>query len=199
MMFRFDWFSGEGIAKKVVGDKSYIEALSFARNYKPKPETDYGWVMDYADSEYKRLEDTLNFLDSKADSLIRYMGAGSGIIALVFTYVLSVNTWWSAVQVLPTLIMFFISMAYAGRARAPEKMPTPLHTAGAIKYAHAYPASVARASFAAMTGTAAIGLNIAITEKARLVRWAFRWFIYGVFWLVLIAIISVISLNLSKR
>jgi hypothetical protein len=191
-MGKFSWFSEENIERKVRGDGLYISSLEFAKNYQPKADTDYRWVMEYANSEYKRYEAILNGIDSKADSLIRYMGAGSGVIALVFTYALAAKGWLSALQVLPTLAMFFTSMVFASKARTPEKMTAPPNTEAAIKYAHAYATNSATASFAAMTGTASIGLKIAIREKARLVRLAFHWFLCGVSWLVLIAIVTTI-------
>jgi hypothetical protein len=198
-VWRIDWFSGEEIAKKVVVNDLYLESLQFARHYEPKAGTDYSWVMEYANSEYKRLEEILNSMESKADQLIKYMGTGSGIVALVFTYSLSTKHWMSTLQILPTLVMFFVSTIFASRARSPERVPSPPHTSDAIRYAHAYQENVARASFAAMIGTASIGLQIAIAEKSRLVRLGFRWFLYGVLWLVLTAVASSVFAGFSSN
>lgn len=183
------WFSGVAIKQKVETDPRYQEAVTFAQTYEPNSGIEYDWVADHALEEYKRLEGTVEVIESKADSLIRYLGAGSGLIALAFAYSVPDRGWLGIIQIFPALFALLVAIFYAARARTPEKLPMPLHTKSAFKYADAYSATVARASFAAMTGAAAFGLALAATEKARLVRWAFRLFIFAVSWLVLMAAI----------
>lgn len=184
-----DWFSGTNIKKKVEGDPRYGEQVRFAQDHEPKDDVAYDWVYAHATDEYKRNADGLRLLDDKADSLIRYLGAGTGVIALAFSRVLSDGGLSAAIHIFPALIALVTAVIYAARARSPEKLPTPLTTRSAFRYAEAYSEKKAMASFAAMTGASSYGLSLASTEKSRLIRWSFRLFVFAVIWLVVWSII----------
>ena len=192
-------FSGKSIRKKVTSKAEYRDAIVFAQTYNPREGVDYEWVICHAVEEYARLEKISEVLDTKAHSLIGYMGAGSGLIAFVFTYVTEANNLMSAMHVFPALVAMLAGIVYAAKARSPEAVPGPLHTRDAFEYADGL-STIARVSFAAMTGAAAIGMKLANEEKARLIRAAFRSFVFAAAWLALFAflirVVSLLSLSI---
>src|SRR5665213_1138224 len=101
----------------------FIEAIGNARTYKPKVGTDYLWVATHASEEYQRLESILDALDDKADGLIKYLGAGSGLLSLAFSPALSNGNWITALQACPTLILLVAAIFFAAQARTPGKIP----------------------------------------------------------------------------
>lgn len=183
------WFSGRWLREKIENDKDYQGAVKFAQTYEPDGKTNYLWVNAHSVAEYNRLERLSEHLDSKAHNLIGYLGAGTGLIAFVFTYIGSNQSTWGAFHVFPVLGLMILAIICAAGARAPESLPIPLSTVDAFEYADAYDDMVAQASFAAMTNAATIGLKIACEEKGRLILWSFRFFVFAAIWLAGIPIV----------
>ena len=175
----FDWLSGEYLRRKLASNPSYLQSVQFAQTYNPKSHTEYAWVSKMAIDEYCRMESHIEALERKADSLIKYLGASSGLIALYFSYQVP------RIVIMPTLGLLFVALCLLFRAVQPEKITTPPHTREAFAYADAYPTGEAEASFAAMVGAAAVGLAIIITQKAKLMRGATALLLLAVFWLIL--------------
>jgi len=182
-----EFFTGEWIRARVESDPIYRRAVEYAQMYHPDLSKDYSWVHASSLEEYKRLEARVDKLDEKADGLIRYLGAGSGLIALISTYT-TVDWFTFSIQIIPALILFFLALVFSGVARKPEKLPIPPHTRTAFEYADAYEKEEAKASFAAMVGAASIGLALASTYKGALIRRAFFCFILGIMWMAITAI-----------
>ena len=80
-----EMFGRKAVSKNELNEK-YQSALQFAQNFEPKPETDYGWVIAYADAEYRRLESIGKELDTKADGFIRYSVLVVSALSLLSAY-----------------------------------------------------------------------------------------------------------------
>lgn len=173
------------LRSRVERDSGFASALSAARAYTPKTGTDYTWVAEHAIREYERLELMFSSLDEKADGLIKYLAAGSGLLSLVFIQTLRSGNWVSALQVCPTLLLLVAAIVFAARARTPVKTPLIPLTKDALAYADSYPREVAMANFAAMTGVSSVALTLVIAEKAKLVRSSFRMLVFSIAWLAL--------------
>src|SRR5262245_1635135 len=68
---------------KIEEDPDYASAVAFNAKFTPKEGKNYGWVLTYAEQNYKRLEGAFNDLDAKADNIIKYLGGGLGLLGLL--------------------------------------------------------------------------------------------------------------------
>jgi hypothetical protein len=82
----FDWLSGEYFRRQLNSNPSYLQSVQFAQTYIPQSARKYGWVSKTALDEYRRMEGHIDALERKADSLIKYLGGSSGLIALYFSH-----------------------------------------------------------------------------------------------------------------
>ncbi|MBI3404738.1 MAG: hypothetical protein HY046_04705 [Acidobacteria bacterium] len=190
-MFEFDWFSGSEIRTRVEADGRFQEAMKFAREYEPRSDVTYDWVVAHSSEEYKRYVALVDGLDSKADGLLKYLGAGTASFTLAIS--IPAGGLLDAWRFYPGLVFLVLSLFFAARARSPEKMPQPLTTTSAFKYADSYEKDIAQASFSAMTGAASVGLLVAAGEKGALVRKAYWWFVAAVSWIVFVSFLKAIA------
>ena len=180
-----EMFGRKAVSKNELNEK-YQSALQFAQNFEPKPETDYGWVIAYADAEYRRLESIGKELDTKADGFIRYSVLVVSALSLLSAYdSTSLNIEFAKLHVFPAVILMIVGIVYAARAKLPEMQTLPMATEDTFAYAEAYaPVMIARARCAAMTSAASVGLCLVNEKKGKRIRWAFWIFLVGLFWLI---------------
>lgn len=186
----------DNLKQRVESDGGFVKALSAARAYTPKAGTDYTWVAEHAVREYQRLELMFSYLDEKADGLIKYLAAGSGLLSFAFSPALRAGSWLSGLQACPTLLFLVAAIFFAAKARTPVKVPLIPLTKDALAYADSYPSEVAVANFAAMTGVSSTALTLVITEKSKLVRSSFRMLVFAISWLALSVIIPLVTHSL---
>jgi hypothetical protein len=116
----FQIFSGEWIRTKVEADSAYREAVQFAQDYEPTEGTNYDWVFQQALEQYARMEQRVDKIEEKADRMVKYLGAATGVIALVAPW-----TELLAVPVLLALAFLVLGFASAVFSIQPEKIPIP--------------------------------------------------------------------------
>jgi len=102
------------------------EAQKFSKGYEPKDNVDYDWVRTHATEEFRCGEARIAAIEAKADSLIKFLGAGSGIVALL----VSTAPRW---QVIPTLGFLLLALWMAIRALNPSEHPMLPQTSTALK------------------------------------------------------------------
>ncbi len=162
----------------IEAEPAFKEAQEFSKKYEPNHKVDYDWVRTHATEEFRYAESRVATIESKADSLVKYLGAGSGIVALL----LANKPMW---QVVPTLILVLLALLMAVFALQPAEHPMLPKTKTALEYADKFvDGKQAIASFAAKTAVATTGMAIAAERKANRVRWAFWLFFAGMAWLV---------------
>ena len=66
----------------VYDELEYRSAYEYKGKYVPKDGTDYEWVGEYAQFNFKQLLSTNKALDAKADSLIRVFASGGGLLSI---------------------------------------------------------------------------------------------------------------------
>src|SRR5687767_2854389 len=59
----------------------YLEALEYYRKFKSQDGVHYDAAIDYAQKLHEGYEQTDKALDDKADSVIKYLGGGSALVA----------------------------------------------------------------------------------------------------------------------
>ena len=166
------------LRRKIESDAAFKEAQDFSKKYEPKDGIEYEWVRTHATEEFRCGEARIAAIEAKADSLIKYLGAGSGIVALLLASA-------PKSQVVPTLIFILLALLMAVTALQPGEHPMLPRTKTALEFADTFTSGKkAIASFAAKTAIAATGMAIAAEHKATRVRWAFWLFFLGMVWLV---------------
>ncbi|WP_144971105.1 hypothetical protein [Bremerella volcania] len=154
--------------------------------------TRYTWVVQYAKDMYQQLNRVDEQLDSKADSIIRYLGGGASLITGGILFTASQGS-FSAPVVISALIPIgcaIFAMAVAVRARRPTQSKLPPTIDGAFKYANYYdeksdaegdgsllPSEV---YFAMQWHLTCAGLRIRTEMKARFVRVAINFYMLAV-------------------
>jgi hypothetical protein len=166
----------------------FLKAWDFQLSYNPNPELDYQWVAEHSTDEFKRLSCAVDSLDEKADSLIRYLAAGSGFISLAMLLGGAQSEALLFLIVMPTLLFLLIALCLAVMARKPQLHPAPPYTQEAFEFVDFFKNAGARYRFAAKVGSASVAMKLVSEFKAVHVRWAFRFFIYGVAYLVVATI-----------
>jgi hypothetical protein len=175
------WIS---IPDYVQSSEEFQAAWEFQRTFEPMDGIDYSWIPEYAKAEYANYWEALKALDDKADKLIQYMGAGTGFVALFSIYAKegAQHVW----AIAPAAVLLLISLALAVIARAPQAHHYPPFTSEAILYAEAYDAKdKGRIEFMAKFAAASVALKVAGQYKAVHLRWAFRFFVLALAYLVL--------------
>lgn len=176
------WFSMQSFIQE---SPEFQGAWDFQLSYDPDPELDYGWVAEHSADEFKRLSRDVDSLDEKADSLIRYLAAGSGFVSLAALFSGTEPKAILFLLVVPTLLLLFIALCLAVMARKPQFYSAPPYTQEAFGFVDYFKGSGARYRFAAKVGAASVAMKLANEFKAIHIRWAFRFFIYGVGYLVI--------------
>ena len=176
-MFIIDLFRRKWIRKKIEASDDFKAAEKFVADFKIKEEVDYTWVERHALEEFRYCESRIDAIEGKADSLIKYLGAGSGLVALSFAQ-------RPAPHVIPALLLLFAAILVAIRALQPAEHPFLPKTRKAFDYANSYKAKEATASFAAKVGVASEGMAISARYKAKCVRWAFWLLLAALGWLM---------------
>jgi hypothetical protein len=67
---------------RVRGTAGYQEALEYMRIAAGSADTDYEWVAEYAKVRWEELNEEYEAISEKADSIIKYLGGGAGLLAL---------------------------------------------------------------------------------------------------------------------
>jgi len=181
--------SGDWMREKVRSSEAYRSAVDFCHDYKPTPSTDYAWVLDHAAKEFEQTSARVAGLDAKAESLIGYLGAGSGIISVALAFGLEPHPKLALWIGAPPLLMLLVAVLLALSSRTPALMPALPHTRDALMELDAAPL-VAKGKLAAYIWMSSQGLSLTAREKARLIRTAFALFAAAVSWLVVASIIS---------
>jgi hypothetical protein len=174
----FKWIS---IAKFVRESEEFKAAWDFQLNHKLSPGIAYDWVATYAMEENRQALASLDSVDSKADGLIRYLGAGSAFVSLLALYSQpggGQHLW----AIAPTLLLLLLSLGCAVIARAPQAHPNPPFTKSAVQFAEFYKEN-ANVRFAMKVGAATVGVKAATQYKAAFVRWSFRFFVLAIAYL----------------
>jgi len=156
-------------------DPDYRKAVEFEETFTPHSDRDYDWVWTYASENFGRLETMYKDLDSKADSIIRYLGGGTGLVTLGAIATISKETAPIVLWMVPSVLIALAAIVFAARARVPVKTPFPPSVEGAVKYVNAFDQQ-AKDTFLGQWHLTCEAMRLAIREKAWGVKWATRLF-----------------------
>ena len=81
------------------------------------------FAMKYGEDLWKFRNDVFKALDEKADSIIKYLGGGTGLFALGVIAKADTSNAWLIKWVLPSLVLAILSVGFAIWARFPKETP----------------------------------------------------------------------------
>jgi hypothetical protein len=145
-------------------------AAAFMRDMQVKDGIGYGWVNEYAQALWEDRNKTFAVLDEKADSIIKYLGAGMGVFVLGILAKIDVHNAYLALSALPAVLSAVASVYTAIRARNPAFTPNLPSVESAKGYAEAEGnEEQARAAFLGQWHLACEDLRLVNEKKAALV------------------------------
>lgn len=114
-------------------------AAEWKTGFEPKPEVDYRWVVNFAKSTVDYYEKASADVDSKAASVVGYLGGGTGLFTLgSIAAVASGNAHYAIILcAMPSVIFATISLAFAIGVRLTGNHGYPKLTS-AVKFAEHY-------------------------------------------------------------
>lgn len=167
-------------------EEEYKSANDFKGKYQPKDGTDYSWVKEYAEFNFKQLLSANEALDSKADSFIRVFSGGSGLLSIGASLKLAEVSGWVALSWGLALLFAVIGVFIAACVRLPKNTFLPPSIAWALAYCDEYGEGAGSARFLAQWHLACEGIRLSNARKA-----------FGVSLAIKCGMISVVILALS--
>lgn len=164
----------------------YQKAVGYRKEWSPTEGVAYDWVCAYAQVTYGWLHDAFNNLDDKADSIVRHLSGGTGLLTLGAIGFISQSGLNAAIALLalPALVCALQAIRVAISVRRPTATTSPPSVEGAVRYAESYGAQ-AQATFLGQWHECSEGLALVVAEKARLVRAAYGWYLTALVLLLL--------------
>jgi len=162
---------------RVHDDPDYQKAHEFKDTYSPKEGVDYDWIQDYARLTYDRFQQADELLDAKAESIIKILGGGTGLVTLGAILNLSKLGLPAAIGLGISLLLALVAIAVAAWVRVPRQTFLPPSVAWALTYADFY-REAAPNKFLAQWHLACEGARLAVRAKARGVKVA-TWFAFA--------------------
>jgi hypothetical protein len=174
------WMNGTAIRDRVANTPEAEAHRDFARNFTPVAGVTYEWFLSQAVKEFELTDSRTGELDKKADSLIGYLGAASGVLSLTMVYVVNAKHSWLMLISVPATLIFLTAVFFAVVSRSPALHPSfPATEDFLLKRPDAH-----YSIFAARVAASAQIARMAIKEKAKLVRRSYWCFNLGLVWLV---------------
>jgi hypothetical protein len=161
-----------------------------ARKYKqtltPREDVEYGWVCEYAKINFKMIHDTYIGLDEKADTIIRHLTSGTGLLALGSIAFIAQGTAnaWIALMAVPSFIVALAGVVIAIQTRLPAETKMPPSVKGAMDYAESFGDS-AEETFLGQWHEACEGMAIAAAAKSTGVSRAYLCYIFALILLMI--------------
>lgn len=167
-----DWilkWANKVLPTRIHDDPAYQKAHEFKDTYSPKEGVNYDWIQDYARLIYDRFNQADELLDAKAESIIKLLGGGTGLLTLGAILNLSKLGLPAGIGLGISLLLALVAIAIAAWARVPRQTFLPPSVAWALKYADSY-GDAAPSKFLAQWHLACEGIRLAVRVKARGVK-----------------------------
>ena len=171
-----------------------VAAVEFKDSFRVRREVEYGWVVDHAKAQFKTATDAVAATESKAASIITYLGSGTGALAVVSTAATATEKIDPAIMAwgLPAFLCSVASIALAVLARRPTYLPSAPSTAKAIESAHHYDTQPqAEAGMVAQWHLATVQTLCAVDKKSGLILLSSKVFVGSLFLLILPLVVSI--------
>ncbi|MFO0967739.1 MAG: hypothetical protein U0793_19430 [Gemmataceae bacterium] len=163
----------------------YVAAKKYNESFELEADpSQYGWVHAYAKAEYDRLEKRFDILDEKADSIIKYLGGGTALIAIGSLATLTRENAIMPLFLIPSVLCALVAVVFAVSARNPTDTDQPPPVRGAVLYVSSY-GDKSEAMFLGQWNQACEGMARAIHTKADKIQRASVWYMAALAFLLL--------------
>jgi hypothetical protein len=178
--------------KSVTNHPSHKEALEFLQS-DGNPSRDYSWAYEYAKSLWEHRTKVFAIIDDKADSIIKYLGGGTGIFALGIIAKVDSSNAYLAFWCLPAVVCALTSICFAVSARRVREVPSPPTVSQAIKeYVDSYDtADQAKAAFLGQWNLACVDMQIVCDRKSWFVEKATSLYFWALALLVVPLLVAI--------
>jgi len=156
-------------------DPTYLDAVDFRKTFTPKDGVDYKWAWEYSEKQYEHLQEQFRYQDEKADSIIKYLGGGAGLVAIGSIVAITKQNAWLVFFLIPCLLCAVRAIQLASSVRTPKPALSPPSIKGAVLYAEQYGAA-GQATFIGQWHEACEALAKVGKCKSDIVKRAHRWY-----------------------
>jgi hypothetical protein len=171
-------FSKFAIGKeKIRQDKEFNDLKEFRKNFDYSDLKDVSWVLSHSKERFKMMKDYVEYLDGKADALIRYLGLGTGVLGLFLKFSFAPSSKLSQGAILIGGVFWIASLLHALSIRQPVIMPYPPSTEFVFKCIKKEDHLRAQVKVAFEYELSAIGQKIVGGIKAKRMRFAYLWLV----------------------
>jgi hypothetical protein len=163
-----------------------IEFLNKLDKEEASADKSYTWTADYARQLWDGGVKIFSTIDEKADSIIKYLGGGTGIFALGIIAKIDSHNYYLAWLCAPSILCSLLAIYLAICARRPRGVPSLPPISQAFKFAEDYqnPTSAQRA-FLGHWNLACIDMDLVCTRKAHLLEVAMKFYFAALGFLIL--------------
>lgn len=168
----------------------FQQALEYARKFDPTngqsadSPPNFAWVKEHAKAKLEEAHSEFEILDNKADSIIKYLGGGTAIVAIGTLANTNRFNAWLVLLLVPSLVLAIRAIYYATKARMPIAVTKLPSVQSAIEYAK-YHAVQAEDRFLPTWQVACIGMETVLALKAEYVTLASRFYYRAILLLLL--------------
>lgn len=161
--------------RMVENDWEYKEMVKFRKNFDYSDIKETGWVLDYAQEKFKLMRDYVEYLDDKADAMLRYLGLGTGVLGYILGSSFTCFVPLSKIFIGLCVIFWIISILFALAIKQPYGMPYPPKTKVVFNYMKKYKEkNEVQARIALQFDETALGQKLIGLIKAKRLQWAYR-------------------------
>lgn len=155
---------------------SYQAAIEFMKTVRPKDGVDYDWVSEYAKKLWDYRINMWTILDGKADSIIKYLGGGIGLLTLGVLAGINEGNAYLVAWTIPAIAAALGSIIFATRVKLPVTLSAPPPIRQAVReYAETEKkAQTASANFLGQLDVVCEGIYLDCRRKADLLVQATR-------------------------
>lgn len=180
----------------VTDHPSYKQAVDYARNDRAKA-CEYDWVASYSTRAIERYYDVFRSTDGKADSIIRYMGGGTGLFAITLISKADSTPWYVILSAFPAFIVAVCSIACAARIRAPTDIPALPMPRQARRYAERH-GDQSEGEFIAQMNTVCVGMALVNAKRAKSLDKSTRLYVLSIILLAFPLVAGAIASCIAK-
>jgi hypothetical protein len=164
-------------------DERHRDAVAFLRAPKT-PNGDIEWLAEYGKDLWTDSKAIFARIDDKADSIIKYLGGGTGIFALGVLAKVDATTAYLVFCCLPAIVCSLISVFLATLARRPRGVPSLPSVENAMRYAE-MDGIKGEVEFIAQWNLACTDMKLVCLRKAHLLELATWLYVAAIGFLVL--------------
>lgn len=165
---------------------SYAQALAFMKAVQAKEGVEYDWVIEHAKDLWDERRKHFASLDEKADSIIKYLGGGLGLLSVGILAKVDANNAYLVGWTLPAVVCAIASLFLAAIARKPNSVPTLPPIDAAVGYAEeGKEKKEAQAIFLGQWHLICEGQRLANRRKAQWIVWATFFYCLALAFLIL--------------